>query len=270
MAGSLAVNCSILMADLPVAERLRRVAEAGIDGVEFWWPFATATPAREEVDDFADAIEAAGLSLAGLNLFAGDMASGDRGVLSWPEREDELLASTMIAASLGERLGVRRFNVLYGNRFAGATSEEQDAHADRVLRDVAQLLSTVDGVAMIEAVSGVPAYPIKTAADAAAVVNRASANDGPANVGILFDLYHLAANGDDVDAAIERYGAYGAHVQLADSPGRAVPGSGELPLERQVARLRGLGYTGWVALEYADDNDDPLAKLDVDMWKDLV
>jgi hydroxypyruvate isomerase len=202
-----------------------------------------------------------------MNLFAGDISSGDRGVLSWPGREAELMASAELAVSLGERLGVRRFNVLYGNRIDCVDPREQDALAERQLREVARTLSTIGGVAMIEPVSGVPAYPIKTGSNAAAVVRRATRDGGPQNVGILLDLYHLAANGDDVDAAIEQHGATAAHVQLADLPGRGAPGSGSLPLTRQVARLRELGYVGWIALEYADTDEYPLAGIDPELIK---
>lgn len=267
---ALAVNCSILLKELPLPERLQQVADAKIEAVEFWWPFSTANPSSEEIEGFADSVEASGLRLVGLNLFAGDMAAGDRGVLSWPGWEEELLASARIAASLGERLGVRRFNVLYGNRLEGLDPGTQDAHADRQLRAVAGILGAIGGVAMIEPVSGTPAYPIKTAADAAAIVDRATADGGPVNVGVLLDLYHLAANGDDVDAAIEAYGADAAHVQLADLPGRGAPGSGLLPLARQVARLRELGYGGWIALEYADPDENPLTKLDPELKKALA
>ena len=57
-------------------------------------------------------------------------------------------------------------------------------------------------------------------------------------------------NGDDVDAVIAAYAARIAHVQIADAPGRNEPGTGELPLERQLAALEAAGYAGWVGLEY--------------------
>ena len=73
---------------------------------------------------------------------------------------------------------------------------------------------------------------------------------GAANVGFLCDLYHLASNGDDIDAAIAAYAGYVAHVQIADAPGRGEPGSGQLDLDRYLAALAGRGYRGWVSLEY--------------------
>ena len=77
---------------------------------------------------------------------------------------------------------------------------------------------------LVEPVSGPKPYPLRTAADAVAVVDRVAAA-GAANVGFLCDLYHLAINGDDVDAAIAAYADRIAHVQIADAPGRGEPGT---------------------------------------------
>src|SRR5487761_1577009 len=73
---------------------------------------------------------------------------------------------------------------------------------------------------------------------------------GAAHVGFLCDLYHLASNGDDVDAAIAAHAGVTAHVQIADVPGRGEPGSGELDLDRYLTALEDHGYQGWVGLEY--------------------
>jgi hydroxypyruvate isomerase len=98
-------------------------------------------------------------------------------------------------------------------------------------------------------VSGPKPYPLRYAADAAAVVDRVRAA-GAANAGILFDLYHLAANGEHIERAIEAYAAKIAHVQIADAPGRGEPGTGKLDLDGYLARLEQAGYAGWVGLEY--------------------
>jgi hydroxypyruvate isomerase len=61
-----AVNCSILLTDLPVLERPAAARAAGFDAVEFWWPFAESVPADSEVDAFVRAIDEAGVQLTGL------------------------------------------------------------------------------------------------------------------------------------------------------------------------------------------------------------
>jgi hydroxypyruvate isomerase len=91
---------------------------------------------------------------------------------------------------------------------------------------------------------------LKTASDVVSVLDRALKETGADNLRFLCDLYHLAVNGDDVDAAIVGYADRVGHVQIADAPGRNEPGTGKLPLDRWLDALAQAGYVGWVALEY--------------------
>ena len=120
------VNCSILFTELPLLQRPAAVKQAGFDGVEFWWPFEQAVPADKEIDAFVTAIENAGVQLVGLNFFAGDMAGGDRGLVSWPARSAEFRDNIDVTVGIGERLGCKAFNALYGNRVDDASPKQQD------------------------------------------------------------------------------------------------------------------------------------------------
>ncbi|GFG50399.1 hydroxypyruvate isomerase [Mycolicibacterium agri] len=240
------VNCSILFTELPLLQRPEAAKQAGFDGVEFWWPFDTAVPADKEVDAFVAAIENAGTQLVGLNFFAGDMAGGDRGLVSWPARSAEFRDNIDVTIGIGERLGCKAFNALYGNRVDDATPQQQDELGTENLVLAAKAAARIGGTVLIEPVSGAPKYPLLTAADALAVIDRA----GEPNIALLADLYHLAVNGDDVDKVIADHADRIAHVQIADAPGRHEPGTGELPLLAQLTALRDAGYDGWVGLEY--------------------
>jgi len=247
------VNCSILFTELPLLQRPAAAKAAGFDAVEFWWPFVTAVPADAEVDEFITAIDDTGVSLVGLNFFAGDMPGGDRGLVSWPARSAEFRDNIPVVAAIGERLVCKAFNALYGNRVDGADPDEQDDLATENLALAAQGVAGIGGTVLLEPVSGATRYPLLTATDVAAVIERVTADGGPGNIGMLADLYHLAVNGDDVDKAIAAYtGTPGgiAHVQIADAPGRGEPGTGSLPLDRQLTDLEAAGYQGWVGLEY--------------------
>ena len=242
-------NCSLLFTEEPLLRRPAAARAAGFGAVEFWWPFATPVPSDGEVDAFTTAVEEAGVTLAGLNFFAGDLAGPDCGVLSIPGRSAEFRDNIDVVAGIGERLGVRGFNALYGNRVDGADPAAQDELAAESIGLAAKAVASFGGTVLIEPVSGPKPYPLRTAADAVGVVRRARAA-GAANVGFLCDLYHLASNGDDIDAAIAGYAEYVAHVQIADAPGRGEPGSGQLDLDRYLAALADRGYRGWVSLEY--------------------
>ncbi|HEY2261380.1 MAG TPA: TIM barrel protein [Streptosporangiaceae bacterium] len=244
------VNCSILFTELPLLERPAAARAAGFDAVEFWWPFAQAVPSDRDVDAFVAAVQDAGVRLAGLNFFAGDMGGGDRGLVSWPTRSGEFRDNIEVTVSIGERLGCTAFNALYGNRVDGVPAQQQDELATENLVLAARAAARIGGTILIEPVSGAPAYPLRTAADALDVIGRVQAAAGADNLGLLADLYHLAVNGDDVDKVIAGHVGQIAHVQIADDPGRHEPGTGKLPLDRQLADLQARGYAGWVGLEY--------------------
>lgn len=251
------VNCSILLTDLPLLERPAAAKAAGFDGVEFWWPFATSTPEAEEVDAFVGALADADVALTGLNFNAGNMPGGDRGLVSWPERSQDFRDNFDVVTSIGERTGCRAFNALYGNRVDGVDAAQQDDVGAENLALAARAVARIDGTVLLEPVSGTPAYPLKTAADVVAVLERVGAN----NIGLLFDVFHLAVNGDDVDAALAAYRDRIAHVQIADAPGRDYPGTGELPIDRWITDIVAGGYEGWFGLEYKTEAEDPFAWL---------
>ena len=244
------VNLSILFTELPMLERPGAARAAGFDAVECWWPFDVAVPPDPEVDAFVAAVQDAGVALVGLNFFAGDMPGGDRGLVSWPARAAEFRDNVEVTVEIGRRLGCRAFNALYGNRVEGATEAVLVDLASGQLALAAAAAGRVGGVVLVEAVSGAPRYPLRTAADAVGVIDRVERETGAANLRFLCDLYHLAVNGDDLDKAIERYSDRIGHVQIADVPGRNEPGTGSLDLDRLLGELAAAGYDGWVGLEY--------------------
>lgn len=245
-----AVNLSILFTELPLLERPAAAAEAGFGGIEFWWPFPTAVPGDHEVDAFVQSIQDSGVSLVGLNFFAGDMPGGDRGLVSWPGRSAEFRDNVDVTVGIGDRLGCRAFNALYGNRVDDATAAEQDELAVANLAVAGRAVNRIGGTVLVESCSGAPRYPLITAADSIAVLDRVAEETGVTDLGFLCDLYHLAVNGEDLDRVIDSYGSRVAHVQIADHPGRNEPGTGELDLDRYLGKLAATGYDGWVGLEY--------------------
>ncbi|HST72108.1 MAG TPA: TIM barrel protein [Kocuria rosea] len=255
---SYTVNCSILLTHLPLLDRPAAARAAGFDAVEFWWPFDTSVPADKDVDAFVAAVQDAGVQLTGLNFNAGNMPGGDRGLVSWPARSQDFADNLDVVAVIGERTGCRAFNALYGNRQPGVSAEEQDELGVQNLARAGRAVARIGGTVLLEPVSGAPAYPLKTARDALAVIGRVR-DAGADNVRLLADFYHLAVNGDDVDAVIEDHAADFGHIQIADAPGRNEPGTGELPLQRWIARSRELGYSGRVGLEYKASQEDPFA-----------
>ncbi|WP_312179640.1 TIM barrel protein [Arthrobacter sp.] len=238
-----------MLTDLPLLERPAAAAAAGFDAVEFWWPFDSAVPDDLTVDTFLRAINDAGVLLTGLNFYAGNMPAGERGVISSPSRTKEFRASLDTAVGIARLTGCRGFNALYGLRQEDVPQAEQDAAAVENLMVAADAVGHLGGTVLVEPLSGVPGYPLRTAADCFDVISRVR-EGGMANVALLADLYHLAVNGDDVAALLAGHAAEFGHVQIADAPGRGAPGTGGLPLARWILEARSGGYTGRIGLEY--------------------
>ncbi len=257
------VNCSLLFTELPILERAAAAAQAGFTTVEFWWPWPTEpVPADSEVERFVASIRDAGVQLAGLNFFAGDLAGPDCGVLSLPDRAIEFRENVAALVGIGDALGTKAFNALYGNRVEGVSPQEQDELATESLAFAAEAVADLGGTVLVEPVSGPKPYPLRTAADVVTVLDRV----GAANIGFLCDLFHLANNGDDVSTAIDTYADRIAHVQIADHPGRHEPGTGTLDLPGLLRQIASTGYRGRVALEYvpATSTEESLRWLPVD------
>ena len=243
-------NLSMLFTELPLAARPAAARAAGFAAVEVWWPFGSAVPADTEVDGFERAVRDAGVQLVALNGFAGNMRAGDRGIVSWPGRQQEFLDNLDVVTGLGARLGCRRFNLLYGNRIDGTVAAAQDELAVQNLAAATRVAQRAGAVVLLEPLSGAPQYPLRTAGDVLGVLDRLPAEVAGAAL-LLADLYHLRVNGEDVPAVLDRVHSRIGHVQVADVPGRHEPGTGTADLDGWVRQLRRLGYQGWVGLEYA-------------------
>ncbi|HEX2247822.1 MAG TPA: TIM barrel protein, partial [Arthrobacter sp.] len=172
-----------------------------------------------------------------------------RGLVSWKSRSAEFQDNIAVVAGIGERLGCKAFNALYGNRMDEHSPEAQDEVALTNLVAAAEGVAAIGGTVLLEPVSGADRYPLKTAQDALDVIGKVHA-EGPQNIKLLAHFYHLAVNGDDVAAVIENHAKDFGHIQIADNPGRGAPGTGELPLGEWISRSRQLGYQGPIGLEY--------------------
>ena len=197
-----AANCSLLFTEVALLERPAAAKAAGFDAIEFWWPWPDQpVPADSTVDGFVDAVRDAGVPLIGLNFFAGDLVGPDCGVLSIPARSAEFRDNIDVAVGIGA--GPRRRRLQRAVRQPGRRRDAGGAGragAPRTSTWPPRQPPTIGATVLVEPVSGPKPYPLRTAADVIAVLDRRRGRD---NVGFLCDLFHLANNGDDIDAALD-------------------------------------------------------------------
>jgi hydroxypyruvate isomerase len=232
----------MLFKEVDFVERFGRAADAGFAAVEFWWP------SGEDLDQVESAIKESGLEVALFNFDAGDMPSGDRGLVSDPERKQEFRDNVPVALELARSVGCTRLNALMGLDLDGVDTDEQLELARDNVGWAADQAAEHGIEVMIEAVNTFEngPYLISTTNAAAEFVERV----GRDNVKLQYDAYHMQRMEGNIVATLrERIGGI-AHIQVADSPDRGEPGTGELDYRYIFAALEELSYEGWVGLEY--------------------
>jgi len=234
-------NLSILFKEAPLLERFGLAREAGFSAVEFWWP------AGEDLGDIERAVKDANLDVALFNFDAGDMPNGDRGLISDPERQGQFRENVPVALDLARSLGCQRLNALVGHEIEGMEREEQLSLARENVRFAADAAAEHGIEIVVEAVNTFENGPYllwttKQAVEFVQSVERA--------VRIQHDFYHMQRMEGNLVANLREYFGWIGHIQIADSPGRGEPGTGEIHYPFVLGELEKLGYDGYVGLEY--------------------
>jgi hydroxypyruvate isomerase len=244
------LNISILLTHLPMLERPVAAAAMGYDAVEMWWPFDEPVPPDSQLDALAKAIDEAGVSLVGLNFDAGNMAEGERGLLSRPSQARRFRDNLDVTLGFAQRMGCRVLNALYGNREPDLNPRRQDELAVENLALATKAAEGIGATVVVEALNSYesPHYPITSSAMALRVIDQVPA----ANIAFLADFYHLYRMGEDLAALITSSAHRFGHVQIADVPGRGAPGTGEIPFDTLLPLLAASPYQGRIGLEYKE------------------
>jgi len=135
-----------------------------------------------------------------------------------------------------------------GHEISGMDREEQLALARENVRFAAEKAEAAGVTVMVEAVNTFEngPYLLYTTKQAVEFVERI----GRENVRVQHDLYHMQRMEGNLVANLREHFDYIGHVQIADSPGRGEPGTGEIHYPYVLAELEKLGYEGYIGLEY--------------------
>jgi hydroxypyruvate isomerase len=228
----------MLFLDLPFEERVRRIADLGLE-VEIWnWT-------TKDVD----ALVRTGATFSSMTGYV-------TGTLADPDGAEELLRTAEESLRVAEQLDCPRLNVHgTGLDAAGlpvvATETVTPAMwltAARTLERLAALGERAGRVFTLENLNTAvdhPGTPFARAADTIALVEAV----GSPHLRLNLDLYHAQIGEGNLVQLVERALPLVGEIQVADVPGRCEPGTGEIHYPAVAAALVRLGYRGVVALE---------------------
>jgi hydroxypyruvate isomerase len=237
-----AANLTMLYTDHPVLERFDRAAAAGFQAVEFLFPY------DQDIAAIKQALDRNGLELILFNLPAGNFAAGERGIANDPARVTAFRDGVARALEIAATLHCPRLNCLTGLMLPGISADVQRATATENLAYAAGQAEAAGVRVGVEPLNPIdaPGFLLPTTAAALALLDQA----GHPNLDLQYDVYHAQrVEGNltaTIAAQIDRFG----HVQVADSPGRHQPGTGEINYPFVLDALDRAGYDGWVSLEY--------------------
>lgn len=237
-----AANLSMLFTEHPFGERFDRAADAGFRAVEFLFPY------EEDVPGIAAALKRNGLEQVLFNVPVGDFAAGERGLAADPARAGEFRDGLARALNIAAALDCLRLNCLVGRANPDLSHEIQLAAAAENLAYAAEQAGTAGVRLLVEPLNpfDAPGFLAPTTCDALDLIDRA----GHPNLALQFDVYHCQRAEGNVTHRLREVIDRVGHVQIADSPDRHQPGTGEINFPYVLAALDAAGYDGWVSLEY--------------------
>lgn len=237
-----AANLTMLYLEYPLLERIERAAAAGFRGVEILYPYG------ENIEAIRSTLDRQGVELVLFNVPVGDAAAGDRGFANDPRRMEEYRAAVDLALSVHRTLPAPRFNNLVGRRLPDVPIGEQFETVKANLAYAAEATAKQGVTLCLEPLNAIdnPDFLVTTSTQMLALIGEI----GHPNLRLQYDFYHQQRSEGNLTAFFADHIGQIGHVQIADSPDRHEPGTGEIDYDYVFDRIDALGYDGWVSLEY--------------------
>ncbi len=238
----LAANLTMMFNEVAFLDRFAAAAKAGFKGVEYLFPYDYDKNVLKQQladNDLTQVLH---------NLPAGNWAGGERGIGCHADRGAEFQDGVDKAIEYATALGCRQVNCLAGIRQSGRDPNDAREAFIRNLQFAAPRLKAAGIKLLIEAINtrDIPGFFLCNTAQAVDIIKAV----GSDNLFVQYDIYHMQIMEGDLAPTIERHLALIAHMQLADTPGRHEPGTGEINYPFVLGFIDKIGYQGWVGCEY--------------------
>ena len=238
----LAANLTLMFNEVDFLDRFAAAAKAGFKGVEFLFPYDhDKSVIRRKLDEN-------GLTLVLHNMPPGNWANGERGIGCHADRVAEFEDGVDRAIEYATALGCTQLNCLAGLRPAHRDPMELRETFIKNLQFAAARTKAAGIRLLIEAINtrDMPGFFLTHSAQALDIIKAV----GSDNLFFQYDIYHMQVMEGDLVPTIEKHLKLISHMQLADTPGRHEPGTGEINYDFLLPHLDRIGYTGWIGCEY--------------------
>lgn len=217
-------------------DRIRAAKAAGFELAEYHlWR-------DKDVDAVAAALEETGVKLTGICV-------DPRRSIVDPAQHEEFLTAVSESLVAAKKLGSPPMIVASGFTREGVSAEEHFETAVSALKQAAALAEAADVILVIEPLNDRVEHPGMYLVSTTLGLDLIEAVGSP-KLRLLYDVYHSATMGEDMEQVLEGRMHLVHHVQVADMPGRNEPGTATLDWPAIIATLRRLGYEGSLGLEY--------------------
>ena len=227
--------------ELPALERFAAARKAGFEKVEI--QVLEAVPA-----DMLRETELAGVSVHLLNVGMGDFIKGGPGLIGVPGREADFLGEVGKALSVAKALDISLVHLGPGRIPPGTTRQ---ASLVAMKNNIAAAIAAAgeSEVTLLLEPLNVPDMPdvLMGNLDEAAEMIRI---EFAGRLWLMFDIYHVVRNGQDVLESYRRNKDLIKHIQFSDAPGRHEPGTGNIDFQSVFSGIEAEGYTGYFGAEY--------------------
>ena len=237
-----AANLSMLFTEAPFIERFALAHAAGFHGVEFLFPYAF------DPDEINERLQRHPLQLVLHNLPPGDWQAGERGMACDPRRFAEFQDSVGIALGYAKELGTPRLHCMAGILPGRVAPDRAREAYIRALQYAADQFAPLGIEVLIEPINDydIPGYFLNHSRQALGILSDAARP----NLFLQYDIYHMQRMEGELANTIRACLPQIRHMQLADTPGRHEPGTGEINFPFLFRLLDELGYQGWIGCEY--------------------
>ena len=219
-----------------MADRVRAAKAAGYELAEFHlWR-------DKDVDAVAAALDETGVRLTGICV-------DPRRSIVDPAQRDEFLDAVRESLIAAKKLGSPPMIVASGFTREGVSAQEHFDTAVCALKQAAALAEAAGVMLVIEPLNDRVEHPGMYLVSTTLGLDLIEAVGSP-NLRLLYDVYHSATMGEDMEEVLGGRMHLVHHVQVADMPGRNEPGKATLDWPATIATLKRLGYSGPLGLEY--------------------